>query len=43
MREVACGQFRVEGHEFLPDATLRVGAAELARQKYSQNDYNQKR
>jgi lipoate-protein ligase A len=43
MREVAYGQFRVEGHEFLPDATLRAGAAELARQKYSQNDYNQKR
>ena len=43
MCEAARGQFRVEWREFLPDETLRACAAELARQKHSQNDYNQKR
>jgi lipoate-protein ligase A len=43
MREVARDRFRVECLEFSPDETLRACAAELARQKYSQDDYNQKR
>jgi lipoate-protein ligase A len=43
MREAAREQFQVEWHEFLPDETLRACVVELARQKYSQNGYNQKR
>jgi lipoyl(octanoyl) transferase len=43
MCEVARGKFRSEWTEFLPDATLRGQASELGCQKYSQNNYNQKR
>jgi lipoate-protein ligase A len=43
MRGAACQSFQFEWRELLPDETLRRCAAELARQKYSQNDYNQKR
>jgi lipoate-protein ligase A len=43
MLEAAREPFQVEWREHLPDETLRRCAAELARQKYSQNAYNQKR
>jgi lipoate-protein ligase A len=43
MREAARGQLQVEWHGFSPDETLCARAVELARQKYSQDAYNQKR
>jgi lipoate-protein ligase A len=43
MIAVAIDKFEVEGKEFLPDVTLLARATELARQKYSQYVYNQKR
>jgi lipoate-protein ligase A len=43
MREAACEQFRVEWCELSPEAGLQEHAEKLARQKYSQNSYNQKR
>jgi lipoate-protein ligase A len=43
MLETAREPFQVEWHEFLPDETLRRCAADLARHKYLQNAYNQKR
>jgi len=43
MCEVARGKFQSEWTEFSPDATLQDYANESARQKYSQNSYNQKR
>jgi lipoate-protein ligase A len=43
MRETAREQIRVEWREYSPDAGLQEHAEKLARQKYSQNGYNQKR
>ena len=43
MREAACEQFRVEWCELSPEAGLQEHAEKLARQKYSQNSYIQKR
>jgi lipoate-protein ligase A len=43
MRAVASETFKIEWSDFSPDEPLREGAAELARQKYSQMAYNQKR
>jgi hypothetical protein len=43
MREAVREQFRVAWTEFSPDAGLQEHAEKLARQKYSQNGYNQKR
>jgi lipoate-protein ligase A len=43
MGAVTRKKFQVEWRGFLPDGNLLARAAELARQKYSQNVYNQKR
>jgi hypothetical protein len=43
MGNVGRVEFGVEWSDFAPDKTLRERANELARQKYSQNIYNQKR
>jgi lipoate-protein ligase A len=43
MAEVARREFGAAGHDLPPDAKLREHAETLARQKYSQNNYNQKR
>jgi len=43
MREAVREKFRVAWTEFSPDPGLQKQAEKLARQKYSQNDYNQKR
>ncbi|MGH7976071.1 MAG: lipoate--protein ligase family protein [Limisphaerales bacterium] len=43
MRDVAREKWKVEWKEFLPDENLQRRAEALARQKYSQNNYNQKR
>jgi lipoate-protein ligase A len=43
MREAVREQFRVAWTEFSPDPGLQEHAKKLTRQKYSQNDYNQKR
>ena len=42
MREAASEIFSIEWRHFSPDDDLLARAAELARQKYSQNSYNQK-
>ena len=43
MRQTAREQFQAAWAEFSPDAGLRELAEKLARRKYSQNGYNQKR
>ncbi len=43
MHQVARCRFQIEWQEFLPDETLRAETAALARQKYSQTAFNQKR
>lgn len=43
MRAVAREKWKVEWMEFLPGENLRRRAEALSRQKYSQNNYNQKR
>ena len=43
MRQVARLRFQTKWREFVPDETLRAETAALARQKYSQVAYNQKR
>jgi lipoate-protein ligase A len=43
MAEVARREFGVAWHDLPPDAKLREHAEKSARQKYSQNSYNQKR
>jgi lipoyl(octanoyl) transferase len=43
MRDVARKQFQIEWEIFSPDKQLRAHAEALACQKYSQNNYNQKR
>jgi lipoate-protein ligase A len=43
MRTVASEIFKMEWNDFSPDEPLKKCAAELARQKYSQTGYNQKR
>ncbi|HVU07265.1 MAG TPA: hypothetical protein VHG89_01835 [Verrucomicrobiae bacterium] len=43
MREVAWEKSRVAWENFAPDKNLSLKAEELARQKYSQNAYNQRR
>jgi lipoate-protein ligase A len=43
MRDIAADQFEIRWQEFLPDKKLSACATELARQKYSQTAYNQKR
>jgi lipoate-protein ligase A len=43
MQEVALERFNFAWTEFSPDARLHENAEKLARQKYSQNSYNQKR
>ncbi len=43
MREAARERFHVAWKEISPDAELHEHAEKLARQKYSQNGYNQKR
>ena len=43
MREAACEQFQTRRLEFFPDKILHARTMELARHKYSQNAYNQKR
>jgi lipoate-protein ligase A len=43
MRAVTARSFSVKWSDFSPDAKLAEHAAELAREKYSQADYNQRR
>jgi lipoate-protein ligase A len=43
MCEVACAQYGADWVKFEPDAPLSERAQELARQKYSQASYNQRR
>ena len=43
MRAIASATFEIEWNDFSPDEELTKCAAELARQKYSQAGYNQKR
>ena len=43
MRAVAARGFSVKWHDFSPDAKLVEHSARLAREKYSQADYNQRR
>ena len=43
MQEAARRQFQVEWREWSPDGSLQAHVAELARRKYSQDDYNRKR
>ncbi|HTX21288.1 MAG TPA: lipoate--protein ligase family protein [Candidatus Aquilonibacter sp.] len=43
MRAVAREKLQIEWNEFLPDENMSARAKELARQKYSQKSYNQKR
>jgi lipoate-protein ligase A len=43
MREAACVDYKISWQEFSPDTSLTDRAEELARQKYSQITYNEKR